>query len=76
MSSPVIPLECENSASCELTRLMHSSHALSVLRAFYCDVGGTRCERRRRAGAGIHVPDDLLPDGRRLSDFGLRSDAA
>jgi hypothetical protein len=76
MSSPVIPMECENARDCELTQAIRASHALRVLRAFYCDVGGARCERRRRAAMGFPVPVDLLPDGRRLSDFGPRSDAA
>jgi hypothetical protein len=76
MPSAVIPMECENAATCQLTRLIRASHALRVLRAFYCEVGGARCERRRRDAAGMPVPDDLLPDGRRLSDFSFRSDAA
>jgi hypothetical protein len=69
--SASIPMECENVAACALTRVIRASHALCVLRAFYCDVGGTRCERRRRHTSGLPVPDDLLPNGRRLSDFNL-----
>jgi hypothetical protein len=69
-------MECESAGSCELTRIIRASHALSVLRAFYCDVGGTRCERRRRSAEGIPVPSDLLPNGRRLSDFHFSGNAA
>jgi hypothetical protein len=63
-----IPMECENASNCPLTHAIGASHALPVLRAFHCDSGGARCERRRRNAAGIAVPDDLLPDGRRLAD--------
>ena len=67
MGPPYIPMECENASSCALTHAVRGSHALPVLRAFHCDSGGSRCERRRRSAAGIPVPDDLLPDGRRLA---------
>ena len=76
MSASPIPMGCESAGSCELTRIIRASHALSVLRAFYCDVGGSRCERRRRHDQGIPVPSDLLPNGRRLSDFQLSGNAA
>jgi hypothetical protein len=69
-------MECENASSCELTRVMVASHAIRVLRAFYCDTGGARCERRKRHANGLPVPDDLLPDGRRLADYGLVRGAA
>lgn len=73
MAHPQIPMECENASNCALTRVIRASHALRVLRAFHCDSGGSRCERLRRSAAGIPVPDDLLPDGRRLSDRLLKT---
>jgi hypothetical protein len=40
--------------------------ALRVWQSFYCEAAFARCERYKLAGAGLEVPERLLPNGRVL----------
>ncbi len=71
MMAATVPLGCPNASTCSLLQDLRTSHALQVVRAFYCDTSFERCTRYRLLVSGEPVPADLLPDGRAKAELNL-----
>jgi hypothetical protein len=70
MTAVALQLGCPNATTCSLLCELRESHALQVVRAFYCESSFERCLRYRLLLSGEPVRPDLLPDGRNAA--GLR----
>lgn len=62
--------KCPNMVGCRLFPRFAGSPTLRVLQTMYCESDFMRCERFVLRKAQKAVPDDLLPNGRRLGADG------
>ncbi|MDD3840955.1 MAG: hypothetical protein PHP06_10420 [Clostridia bacterium] len=62
-------MDCKNAINCPIYNMFKTDLLKNIYIRKYCTSNFEDCERYKLKRSNLKVPQDLLPDGKRLSDI-------
>lgn len=64
---------CPNTEKCPIYNCLKLEITKNMYRRQYCEIGGGGCKRKELRDAGKPVPPELLPDGKTMTVWHLKT---